>query len=194
MILRKFGIQLQSLEHKDIHITRNWRNANFVRQNMIFDQEITRDMQEVWFRNLSDTDVYLVISHNAVQIGVVNVKAIDWVNRVGEAGVFIGNPEYLKSYIPMLAIISLMDAFFDEFSFSALKATVKKGNKEAIDFNYSLGYQLESEKENTLELTVSKKSYKIARKNLSKITGAFEKKKETHSFSEREKSYLFLRK
>lgn len=194
MILRKFGIQLKSLEHKDIHITRNWRNADFVRQNMIFDQEITSDMQEAWFRNLRDTDVYLIISHNARQIGVIHVKGIDWENRVGEAGIFIGNPGYLKSFIPMLAIICLMDTFFNEFSFSALKAKVKKGNNEAIDFNYSLGYQLVKEKENTLELMVSKESYQIARNNLSKIFHAFDKKKESHSFSEHEKNYLFLRK
>jgi len=35
MILRKFGIQLHSLEHKDIQLTRTWRNADFVRKNMI---------------------------------------------------------------------------------------------------------------------------------------------------------------
>jgi len=194
MILRKFGIQLHSLEHKDIQLTRTWRNADFVRKNMIFDREITSEMQEVWYNNLQKTDVYLVINHQSSQIGVIHVKNIDWHTRTGEAGIFIGEQEYLNSYIPMLAVICLMDVFFNEFSFNGLKAKVKKGNKEALDFNYSLGYSLVHEAEEHYLLGVTNESYATARTNLSKVLNSFNKEIVNHTFTPEEKNYFFLRK
>lgn len=192
MILRKFGVQLHSLEHKDIQLTRRWRNADFVRKNMIFNQEITPEKQELWFKNLKDTDLYLVINYQSTQIGVIHVKNIDWTTRTGEAGIFIGEQEYLKSYIPMLAVICLMDVFFNEFSFSGLKAKVVKENKEALDFNFSLGYKIQKETEKYVQLEVTKELYDFARVSFSKVLNSFNKEQGKHSFSPEEEDYFFL--
>ncbi len=194
MILQKFGVKLHSLQRKDIQKVRAWRNAQFVRKNMLFNGEITPKMQEEWYDNLDDTNVYLMIQHQSNQIGIIHVKEIDWERRTGEAGIFVGNQDYLKSYIPMLAIVCMMDCFLNDFSFKALRAKVKSGNIEVLNFNYSLGYELIKEEEEYYDLMVSRELYSQARKKFSNVLSSFEKEKTNRVLSQVEEKCFYLRK
>ncbi len=194
MILQKYGVQLDSLQYKDIQMVRSWRNAEFVQKNMLFDKKLTPKMQEDWFARLNESDIYLMIIHQSIQIGIIHVKNIDWKKRKGEAGIFIGNLNYHKSYIPMLAIACLMDSFFYDFSFTELTAKVKKGNKTALDFNYFFGYELVAKGNNFHSLLVSKDLYSKSKMKLSKILKPFEVGNLILDLSSEEKNHLLLRK
>ena len=154
MRIFNYGIELISMTESDLDTVRVWRNRPDVSEFMFFQNEITPEKQLDWFKSLGHSDVYLMIVHKGEKIGVINVKNINWKKRSGEAGIFIGDPNYRNSPISMQAIFALMDAFFFDFKFKSLQATVKASNENAIDFNERLGYEIESEVEDRVNMQV----------------------------------------
>jgi UDP-4-amino-4,6-dideoxy-N-acetyl-beta-L-altrosamine N-acetyltransferase len=194
MILRKYGIELHSLTVNDLEMIRNWRNENFVRERMFFQEVISFEDQQKWFAQLDETMVYLCIQYQNKFIGLINVKNADWENGHGEAGIFIGVQHYLNSHIPMLAVLCLMDVFFEEFKFSKLIAHVRSDNKSALDFNKELGYTIDIIENDLIELSVDYPSYFKHKAKLNHLLTKLNKGKGNHSFSKEEMNYLFKRK
>jgi RimJ/RimL family protein N-acetyltransferase len=194
MILRKYGIELHSVTANDLEMIRNWRNESFVRERMFFQEEISIEEQQKWFAQLDETMVYLCIQYQNQFIGLINVKNADWENGLGEAGVFIGVQHYLNSHIPMLAILCLMDVFFEEFKFSKLIAHVRSDNKSALDFNKELGYTIEKIENDLIELSIDHPSYSMHKAKLIGFLAKLNKGSGIHSFTNEEMDYLFKRK
>jgi len=163
MRISNYGIELISMTESDLEMVRAWRNQPDVSDYMFYQEEITEEDQKKWFDSLTLSDAYLMIVTEGKKIGVINVKDIDWWNRTGEAGVFIGDQEYRNSPIAMQAVFALMDAFFFEFRFKALKATVRIDNENAIDFNEQLGYKILSKSGDKLNMEVYRSPYTEAR-------------------------------
>jgi RimJ/RimL family protein N-acetyltransferase len=176
MQIEAYGLQLYSLQKEDAELVRLWRNLPSVRERMFFKEYITEAMQSQWFDTLGGNNIYLMISYKNEKIGVVNVKDIDWDLKTGEAGIFLGAVNYNKSEVPMLAIIAMMDTFFDQYQFNFLRAKIQKNNEKALFLNQSLGYQIVSEDTDCYHLQVSSANYKRAivpfRKVLKKISEA----------------------
>jgi UDP-4-amino-4,6-dideoxy-N-acetyl-beta-L-altrosamine N-acetyltransferase len=159
MHISKYGIDLTPLDSEELELVRTWRNDPAVADHMFFQEEISPEMQETWFDSLDDSNLYWMIVHNGNRIGVINVKNIDWTDRTGEAGIFIGEASYRNSPVCMMAIAAMMDVFFDYFDFTELRASIKKGNENALDFNQKLGYEVVSETENAYELMTNAANY-----------------------------------
>lgn len=172
MRISKYGVELTTLIPEDLELVRTWRNQSDVAEHMFFQEEITPEMHQSWFSSLDISDVYWMISHDAVRIGVINVKQINWLARSGEAGIFIGDSRYRNSPLCMMAVAAMMDVFFGYFDFSELRATIKKGNENAIDFNLKLGYRIVSEDHNAYYLTTNSEHYGMA---ISRFTSIFHK-------------------
>lgn len=193
MVLRKYGLELHSLHKNDLELIRMWRNDEFVRDHMFFQSQISAEDQKKWFAQLGTANVYLTINYASSKIGVINVKDIDWTSRSGEAGIFIGVAAFRNSFVPMLAIYALMDVFFEELNFSSLRAKVRADNASGLAFNQELGYQIVAKDEREIQLYIDQAMYFEQKQ---KRKPFFEKfaTQETHTFSEDEKNYLFLRK
>lgn len=174
MKISNYGVELISMTESDLDMVRDWRNQPDVSNFMFFQEGISSEMQQKWFESLDESSLYLIIQAENEKIGVINVKDINWRMRTGEAGIFIGNSSYRNSAVPMQAVFALMDAFFFEFSFAKLKATVKQGNEDGIDFNVQLGYRVESKDNEKVQLYILKNLYQDARKKflpvLNKLT------------------------
>jgi UDP-4-amino-4,6-dideoxy-N-acetyl-beta-L-altrosamine N-acetyltransferase len=167
MQINKYGIQLSSLESKDLELVRHWRNATKVRPFMQHTEIISEEEQIQWFENLSrEENFYFIISYSNQKIGVVNIKAIDVKTKVGEAGIFFGDNQFTSTMIPFLSTISLMDFAFDVLGLKALQAKIKRDNLKVIDFNRSLGYKLiDTNMEDHFDYySIEEKSYKFALK------------------------------
>ena len=154
MRISNYGIDLISMTEEDLDMVRVWRNRPDISEFMFFQNEITPEKQLEWFKSLDNTAIYLMIVYKGEKIGVINVKNINWRKRYGEAGIFIGDPTYRNSPVSMQAIFALMDAFFFDFKFKSLRATVKNTNENAIDFNERLGYEIESEVDDRVQMEV----------------------------------------
>lgn len=173
MFIDRFGIQLRSIEKSDIELIRSWRNSDHVRKAMFYQSFISEDEQVRWFENINTSACYLMIIIDGTPVGICNVKEIDWPNRSGEAGVFIGEEDYLNSLKAVSAVIALMDTFFHQFRFTKLKASVRADRPELILFNEQLGYQIVSEDQEKVQLEITKDRFEVANqcniKTLSKL-------------------------
>lgn len=159
MHIENYGIILSSLVADDIEMVRKWRNLPHVKAAMIFQETISAKMQEEWFKNLTENDRYFIISVNMHAIGVVHVKNIDWKAKSGEAGIFIGEEDYLKTLYPIAAVLAMMDTFFIDLKFDELTATVRNENTEILEFNQQLGYVTVGSDERSTKLMVDRTSY-----------------------------------
>ena len=194
MILRKYGVELHSLTEDDLELIRSWRNDDFVRERMLFQEEISSTDQKTWFAKLDDSMIYLLIVYREAQIGLINVRNINWEERSGEAGILIGDEDYRNSYVPMLAVYCLMDVFFNECQFTQLTARVRKDNENALNFNQDLGYLIQKEYSDHYLLSVSPEDYQKKKMLLKNVLAKFDSEENKNTFSQLESSYLFLRK
>lgn len=145
MRLLRYGVLLESLKSEHLEMVRLWRNQEFVRCNMEFQDVLSRDDQKQWFSKLDPSNnLYWIIQYNDYPIGLIHIKNIDMEKGSGEAGVFVGEPSYLEMPQPMLAIIFMMELAFLILGLKELKAKIKSGNDHAIRFNEKLGYTLEN--------------------------------------------------
>lgn len=141
MLIRKFGIELRRITSDDIETIRLWRNQDFVRKNMHYTQPISASQQKEWFEKLDPKcNLYFIIIHRGFQIGLINLKDINWKYKEAEAGIFVGEEIHLDTITPILATIAVMDLAFDVLKLEKLKAKINKQNAKAIKFNKSIGY------------------------------------------------------
>ena len=169
MRIEKFGIVLSSLTENDIELVRIWRNKPHVISAMLFQEEISPEMQKRWFENLTENDYYFVLSAENRQIGVLHVKHIDWATKTGEAGIFIGEEEFLKTRYPIAGVLAMMDGFFDRLKLIQLTATVRSENTEIIVFNTQLGYEIIEENAVFTRLAINRERYLAATEKLRKV-------------------------
>lgn len=142
----KYGIVLESLTDKDLELVRSWRNVDHVRLNMKYQNIISQEMQFNWFNSLDKTrNLYFIIKKNAKKIGVVNLKEISWDIGIAEAGIFIGETEYLNTLSPILATICIMEFAFDILNLKSLVAKIGVSNYTAMLFNEGIGYKKQSQ-------------------------------------------------
>ncbi|MBL4709588.1 MAG: GNAT family N-acetyltransferase [Flavobacteriales bacterium] len=160
MIIRSYGVQLSSLIEEELELVRQWRNSKFIKEQMLYKEYISSIQQLAWFQSLGRTDLYLMIESKSEKIGVINIKKIDWQNRSGEAGIFIGSEKHRNTMLPILAIFALMDTAFDRFNFNTLSAKVLRTNQATLNMNLELGYQIQKEHSSHFELLVSATNYK----------------------------------
>lgn len=160
MIIRKYGVQLSSLLEEDIELVRKWRNSDFIRERMLYKAYIDIEQQQIWFNSLDHNNLYLMIQSQSQKVGIIHIKNIDWQDRSGEAGIFIGSEKHRNTMIPILAIFALMDAAFDQFSFTKLSAKVLRTNQAALDMNLEIGYQTHKEHSSHFDLLISADNYK----------------------------------
>ncbi len=141
MQFNKYGITLRSLSVSDIERVRIWRNQEFVRLNMEYQRIVTEDDQKKWFSELDNSaNHYFIFSYKNKDIGMVNLKNVNWNKLTAEAGIFIGTKEFINTYIPFVTTIILMEFAFEELKLNSLMAKIRILNKNAILFNERLGY------------------------------------------------------
>ena len=142
MKITRYGIELEKLRFEDLETVRHWRNSPFVRDSMEFQEKITPGLHAEWFKKIDNpNNFYFVISLGGQKIGIVNTKNIDWSRKTGEAGMFVGDPDYRNSISPVLAVLVMMDFMFLFFGLETLYAKIRCDHQHNIEFNKRLGYQ-----------------------------------------------------
>ncbi len=172
MIIEQYGITLTRLTEADIELVRHWRNHKEIRKHFAFQKHISKKMQVKWFHAINNKNNYFfIISCKGEKIGVINCMKADVKNMIGEGGIFIWDPRYQGSEIPVFATLCLLDTIFFVLRISD-KSVVRilKNNDRAIRYNKLLGYVLlpgqEHQKHQYYFLTKNdyeKKSEKIRR-------------------------------
>ena len=113
-ILENYEVKLVLLTQDKIEMVRQWRTDPKISQYMDFRGEITKEMQEKWFSNLNNgiDNFYWLIVYKDEEIGLINIKDVDYQNKTGETGVFIYDDKYLNTDVAYRAHLVMFDFAF----------------------------------------------------------------------------------
>lgn len=142
--ITKYGVTLRPLTHDKIEMVRQWRNDPKIQQYMEYREEITPEMQEKWFQKISTSgrDFYFIIEVEGKEIGLINVKDVDFNKKEGEPGIFIWDDIYIETDVPMRASFCFLYFVWEILKLEKLIAHVLSDNPRAIRMNKGLGYSI----------------------------------------------------
>lgn len=153
---QRYGITLKKLTHEDIEKVRIWRSDPEVSKFLATHISITPEMQEKWFSKIknSRTDFYFIINVKGADIGVINLKDVDFSKKTGETGIFIGELEYQNNDYGLRAALAIHDFAFEVLNLETLHGTTFEANKRAMRLNKALGYEVLKNQEGIEEKAV----------------------------------------
>ena len=175
MIIKGYGVQLVRLNREYLELLRIKRNSESVRQYMEYREEITPEMQEVWFQKIdTEQDAYFIIIFEGEAVGVINGSNIDWEKKeTRSGGIFIWESHLLKTDLPLRASLLLTDISL-LLGMERTYAKVLRENQAAIQFNTALGYVIlpGQEANHNQEYVLEKENYL---RKTNKIRGVLKK-------------------
>lgn len=163
MEISGYGVTLRRLTEDKIEMVRNWRNDPKIQQYMEFRDYITPEMQKKWFARINnDNNYYFIIVYEGKEIGLINIRDIDYETKDGEPGIFIYDDEYLNTDVPMRASFCMGDFIWNELKLEKQHIHVLRANKRAIMMNKAFGYVLadgQDDVENQLYVLTKENAY-----------------------------------
>lgn len=148
--ISNYGVTLKLLTHDKIEMVRQWRNDPKISQYMEYREEITSEMQEKWFTKLNNgiENFYWIVEYSGEEIGLINVKDVDYEKKSGESGVFIYVDRYLNTDISYRAHLVMFDYIFEVVGLTTIYSHMLKTNPRAQRFGQFLGAHLAEGQEN----------------------------------------------
>jgi len=167
----KYGIVLERLREEDIELVRMWRNSDPVRLNMNYQELISAEQQQTWFRSVNNLqNNYMMIHYEGRKIGLLNDKNIDWDEKSSESGLFLGERSYYNTFVPYLVSLAGIETTFYFLNWNRQTAHIMRSNKNAIEFNRHLGYGLTSGQE-----LLDHQQYEVTRESFEYSSGKIRK-------------------
>ena len=162
LVLTNYGVTLRRLTHDKIEMVRQWRNDYKIASTMFYQQEITPKMQERWFANLDiNRNFYFIVCYKDEEIGLINVKNIDFEKKNGESGVFIYEDKYLGTDVAYRAHLVMFDYVYQELHLAYTYSHMREDNPKATRFAQFLGGRISAvhPEQNTVECVLTAEEY-----------------------------------
>jgi UDP-4-amino-4,6-dideoxy-N-acetyl-beta-L-altrosamine N-acetyltransferase len=136
-------IYFEKLTHSKIELLRNWRNQEFVLEQMEFQQYISSEEQELWFKKIENSNSceYYIFGSEKEDVGLVHLASIDFEDKSASVGLFIGNPRFIGTGIAFDASKFIINRAFEQLNLERLFAKVRNSNKPALQYNDFLGFK-----------------------------------------------------
>lgn len=136
-----YGVELELLTSEKIEMVRQWRNDPKISKYMEYREEITPEQQKRWFSKLNNgyDNFYWIIKYKGEDIGLINIKDVDYDKRTGESGVFIYCDKFLNTDISYRAHLVMFDFIFIDLKFCSTYCHILKSNLRAQRFVDYLG-------------------------------------------------------
>lgn len=140
--LERHGIVLRQIGPDDIEQVRVWRNRPDVTRYMAYRDEITSEMQRQWYAGVQDRgDLFFIICDAGKEVGVIDIKQIDFQAGEAEGGIFMAGEAHCNSLTPFRASLCTTDFAFEVLRLARLRAHILDDNPRAIRYNKMLGYE-----------------------------------------------------
>jgi RimJ/RimL family protein N-acetyltransferase len=141
MKLIRYGVTLKRIREEDLELVRYWRNSQKIRENMIYREYITPEMQKKWFDGINNyNNFFYIIQYNNDNIGLIDNKNTDWNLGSTESGLFLFDEKYYNTHIPIAASFILIEIGFYILNGKDSHIKVLRSNKKAINYNLKLGF------------------------------------------------------
>lgn len=176
-VLEGYGIKLHRLTQDKIELVRKWRNDPKIQQYMEYREYITPQMQKAWFKKIdNDNNFYFIIEYEGREIGLINIKDVDYKKKTGEPGIFIYDDDCLNLDVGVRASLLQNDFAWNTLELETLYGHVLKSNKRAAQMNAFFGYEILPRQENKeLQKIELKKDAAKANKKVLRIANLLKK-------------------
>ena len=177
LILEQFEVRLIRLQREDLELVRTWRNSAHVRDNMVYKDYISKEMQNAWFETINNpNNYYFIIEFDSKKVGVINAKNFEKEQGFGEGGIFIGDQTYEHSFAAVYASLCLLNfVFYMLRNINISRIRILKDNFRAIQYNKLLGYEWVEDSEDGLNqiYELTKENYLVKGLKLNKAAAIF---------------------
>ena len=177
LILEQFDVRLIRLQREDLELVRTWRNSAHVRDNMVYKDYISKEMQNAWFETINNpNNYYFIIEFDSKKVGVINAKNFEKEQGFGEGGIFIGDQTYEHSFAAVYASLCLLNfVFYMLRDINISRIRILKDNFRAIQYNKLLGYEWVEDSEDGLNqiYELTKENYLVKGLKLNKAAAIF---------------------
>lgn len=177
LILEQFDVRLIRLQREDLELVRTWRNSAHVRDNMVYKDYISKEMQNAWFETINNpNNYYFIIEFDSKKVGVINAKNFEKEQGFGEGGIFIGDQTYEHSFAAVYASLCLLNfVFYMLRDINKSRIRILKDNFRAIQYNKLLGYEWVEDSEDGLNqiYELTKENYLVKGLKLNKAAAIF---------------------
>lgn len=150
------------MQEADIEVVRQWRNDPVVANNYEFRDHITPEMQQNWFQSVNNiNNLYTILEYKGAEIGVINIKNINWEEKTCEGGIFIPDTKYHLTGLPAIISYVTTEIIFRMFDWNVAHAHVLRDNHSVQQFVKMLGYQLlpDQEEVHNQKYIITKESF-----------------------------------
>lgn len=178
LTLTGYGVTLRRLTHDKIEMLRQWRNDPKIQQYMIFREYITPKMQEAWFQKINnDHNFYFIIEYEGREVGMTNIKDVDYDKKTGEQGIFLYDDTLWNSDVGMRASLCRDSFAWDVLQLDSMYCHVLSSNKRALQYNLLRGYEMIPglEQEENLMLILTREKAKNPSPRFARIIRALNK-------------------
>jgi UDP-4-amino-4,6-dideoxy-N-acetyl-beta-L-altrosamine N-acetyltransferase len=141
-MVKKITVSLRKITEDDTSSILKWRNSEFVRNNFVIRETFTEQSQKKW---LSDVIArgravqYIILSNN-LPIGSVYIRDIDYINKKGEFGIFIGEKDFIGRGFGSLATKEMLKIAFEKLKLHRVYLRVFSDNIFAIKTYEKAGF------------------------------------------------------
>ena len=157
--------QLVPLEEHHLEMLRQWRNSDFVRLEMEYQEIISSEAQLNWFNHLKEHQKYFIHRYKGEYIGMSHVDSL-----TGDTGGFLKNSDWKGSGVSIGTALKMIDFSFNELNLNLLKVKVNRKNSAAISLNSSLGYQFYESLNNDFDVYhLTRESFSIHEHKIRKL-------------------------
>ncbi|HDZ5417928.1 TPA: GNAT family N-acetyltransferase [Vibrio harveyi] len=174
VVLNGHGVTLTPLNESHLEMLRNWRNSEFVRRFMLYQEDISENQQREWFEKLKGSKkFYFIITDEAGVYGCcnINIEMDDLGHWFAEGGIFSAEESKLNSLTPIKAICTLYHWGFTSCGVSCIKARIRNDNKRAIRFNNGLGFKVDHVTDGVTYATLTKSSFEHRYDAIKRVLG-----------------------
>ncbi len=162
MRIEKYGITLHRLTASDLELVRHWRNHPKIRQFMIYQEHITKEMQQQWFKKINNKfNFFFVIEIKGKKIGLIDAKNINYEKKCGESGMFLWDEQFQGTHFTPCISMCISDFGLLLLQIETVYIKVNRNNPKAIQYYKDYGHVLyEDDLSKTYQLyTLSQKDY-----------------------------------
>lgn len=134
----------------DIENMRQWRNKDGIRQSFIYQDHISREQQEQWYKNYieNENDIMFIIEYRAQPIGTVALYNIDFNKREAEFGrLMIGQVETRGLGIGQIATKTMCEFGFNKLNLDRIILEVFEDNSYAMRAYQKAGFNSVGQRE-----------------------------------------------
>ncbi len=142
-------VKLVAADSKNIPVFLKWFNDMEILQYVSGYGPLTREAEEEWFASLKDrknTVLFsIVVKADEILIGNCSFE-IDWKNRVGLAGIVIGEKEYHNKGYGTESLKLMIQYAFDELNLNRMELEVYSHNPRAKSCYEKVGFKQEGKR------------------------------------------------